>query len=306
MANMNVHGSRSDVASQSSMLAEQLTKASRKQFWDVYSYFQWPESLPEDAWMISPELISIYGTETWERMTEAQRKRLSLFEIGNFFSLTLQGERPLVAGMSDLLYSSKMTPQATEYLHHFIDEENKHMIMFGIFCRRYLGKVYPEKKIALPHEYVKGEAEVTFFCKVMVVEEIGDYYNVLMQRDKRIHPLIQEINFVHHRDEARHLGFGREMTKEIWEKYAPSWSPEVLTRFRTWLAQYVKSSWADFYNPTMYRDAGLTAQNGFGDPYELRQSAIASDVCREHRERASKKLVTYFVRNGMLTEAPAL
>lgn len=291
---------------QSAVLAEQLTKASRKQFWDVYSYFQWPEALPDDAWLMSPELVSIHGTETWERMSEAQQKRLSRFEIGNFFSLTLQGERPLVAGMSDLLYSSKMTKQATEYLHHFIDEENKHMIMFGIFCERYLGKVYPEKKIALPRDYAKGEAEVMFFCKVMVVEELGDYYNVVMQRDARIHPLVQEINFVHHRDEARHLGFGRELTKELWEKHVQSWTPEVLTRFRGWLAQYLKSSWADFYNPSMYRDAGITRESGLGDPYELRQIALEHPACRAHRERASKKLITYFLRNGMLSEAPAL
>src|SRR5690606_19719917 len=126
-------------------------------------------------------LVSVYGTELWDRMTEAQQKKLSLYEVANFFALTLHGERSLVAGMSDLLYSSKMTPQATEYLHHFIDEENKHMIMFGTFCQRYLSKVYPEKKIALPREYAKGEAEVMFFCKVMVVEELGDYYNVTMQ-----------------------------------------------------------------------------------------------------------------------------
>lgn len=297
---------QSQTIPQSAVLAAQLTKASRKQFWDVYSYFNWPDSLPEDVWMMSPELISIYGTDTWERMNEAQQMRLSLYEIGNFFSLTLQGERPLVAGMSDLLYSSKMSHEATEYLHHFIDEENKHMIMFGLFCKKYLGKVYPEKKITLSREYVKGEAEVTFFCKVMVVEELGDYYNVVMQRDKRIHPLVQEINFVHHRDEARHLGFGREFTKELWEKHSPSWSPETLTRFRSWLTQYLKSSWADFYNPSMYRDAGITRESGLGDPYELRQMALAHPKGIEHREKASKKLVTYFLRNGMLTEAPAL
>ena len=293
-------------ATQASVLAEQLTRASRKQFWDVYSYFQWPDTLPSDAWLMSPELISIYGTETWERLGEEQRIKLSLYEIANFFSLTLQGERPLVGGMSDLLYSSKLSPQATEYMHHFIDEENKHMIMFGIFCRKYLGKVYPEKKILLPRDYAKGEAEITFFCKVLVVEELGDYYNVLMQRDKRIHPLVQELNFVHHRDEARHLGFGRELTKELWEKHVQSWSPEVITRFRTWLTQYVKSSWGDFYNPSMYRDAGLTRDNGIGDPYEIRQAALTHPRCIEHREKASKKLITYFLRNGMLTEAPSL
>lgn len=284
----------------SAALAEQLTKASRRDVWDVYSYFQWPETIPEDAWCMSPELCSIYGTDLWESLDERQKKRLSLYEIGNFFSLTLQGERPLVAGMSDRLYSSRLTASQTEYLHHFMDEENKHMVMFGMFCRRYLGKVYPEKKISLPREYAKGEEDVAFFCRVMVVEELGDYYNVVMMRDKRIHPLVQEINFVHHRDESRHLGFGRQYTTELWQKWSPTWSADVLARFRDWLASYIRSSWADFYNPVMYKDAGLA------DGYAIRQMALESPVCREHRAKASRKLVNYFVRQGMLAEAPAL
>jgi hypothetical protein len=292
--------------SPSSALAEQLSVASRKHAWDPHQHFAWPDSIPDDALLMSPELISIYGTELWERLDEEQRRKLARFELCNFFSLTLQGERPLVGGMSDLLYAPKLSRQATEYLHHFVDEENKHMTMFGLFCTRYVGKVYPEKKMILPREYAKGEADVAFFCKVLVVEELGDYYNVVMQRDDRLHPLVQEINLVHHRDEARHLGFGRELTRELWDKHAPHWPASVLHRFRAWLAQYVKSSWADYYNPSMYRDAGLTRENGLADPYEVRQAALSDPMCRAHRERASKKLVTYFLRNGMLDEAPAL
>ncbi len=43
----------------------------------------------------------------------------------------------------------------------------------------------------------------------LVVEEYGEYYNVVMWHDDRIHPLISEINRVHHFDESRHLAFGR-------------------------------------------------------------------------------------------------
>lgn len=285
---------------QTSALAEQLIKASRRETWDVYTYFDWPETIPADAWAMSPELVSIYGTPAWDALSEEQQKRLALYEIGNFFSLTLQGERPLVAGMSDRLYSQRFTAAETEYMHHFMDEENKHMVMFGMFCRRYIGKIYPEKKLTLPREFVKGEEDVAYFCKVMVVEELGDYYNVVMMRDKRIHPIVQEINFVHHRDESRHLGFGRQLTTELWNKWSPTWTDEVRARFQAWLAAYLKSSWGDFYNPTMYKDAGL--ENG----YELRTMALDHAVCRAQREKASKKLVNYFLRNGMLAEQPVL
>ena len=199
-------------------LAVRLTKQSREQFWDVYTEFDWPDVLDADRYCMPPELISIHGTPLWEDLSEAQRRRLSVYEVANLFSLTLQGERPLVAGLSDRLYSKRVSSEVTDYLHHFIDEENKHMIMFGVFLSKYLGKVYPDKKIPLGREYSKGEGEIAFFCKVMVVEELGDYYNVKMMLDDAIVPIVKQINWVHHRDESRHLGFGRRHLMELAER----------------------------------------------------------------------------------------
>ena len=284
----------------SSELAVRLTRASRKKFWDVYNAFSWPDALTEGAWALPPELISIYGTAAYDALDEAQRRRLALYELGNFFSLVLQGERPLVQGLVHRLYSKSNSQEITEYLHHFVDEENKHMVMFGEFCHRYIGKVYPEKKISLPREYAKGEEEVAFFCKVMVVEELGDYYNLAIEKDERVDPLVREINKVHHIDEARHLAFGRLYLQELFERYRGGWSSEQTASFRGWLAEYLRASWGDYYNPTMYRDAGLA------DGYELRQMAMAHPASVAHRQRASAKLVNYFTQLGLLTEAPAL
>lgn len=288
-----------------SELAVRLTKLSREQFWNVYTEFDWPEELSADRYCMKPELISIFGTELWEQLDETQRKRLSLYEIGNFFSLTLQGERPLVAGLSDRLYSKKVTEEATEYLHHFIDEENKHMIMFGIFLQKYLGKVYPEKKIALDREYAKGEEELAFFCKVMVVEELGDYYNVKMMLDDEIEPIVKQVNWVHHRDESRHLGFGRRHLTELAEHWLPQWDDATKERFSAWLTAYTKSSWSDFYNPKMYDDAGLRDVTGMSG-YQIRKMALAHPATAEHRAKASKKLLNIFVRLGLLQDRPEM
>jgi hypothetical protein len=278
----------------STELAVRLSRASR------YKAFTWPERLVEDAWYMPPELMSLHGTDAYEALDDAQRRRLSLYELGNFFSLVLQGERPLVAGLSDRLYARSNNRDITEYLHHFLDEENKHMVMFGEFCHRYVGKVYPEKKISLPRKYAKGEEDVAFFCKAMVVEELGDYYNLVIERDERIDPLVREINKWHHIDEARHLAFGRAYLAELFAKHSPQWSAEELAGFRVWLAEYLRASWGDYYNPTMYRDAGLA------DSYELRQMALAHPACAQHRQRVSAKLVAFFIKNGLLVEEPAL
>lgn len=279
-------------------LAPRLSTASIRTAWDPYSAFDWPDSLPEDAWYMSPELISLYGTPVYDELNEAQRQRLSFTELCNFFSLVLQGERPLVQGLVHRLYLKQTRKEVTDYLHHFIDEENKHMIMFGMFCNRYLGKVYPEKKIAFERKYAKGEDEVAFFCKVLVVEEIGDYYNQFMMQDDRIHPLARQLNLVHHGDETRHLAFGRRLIGELFEEHSPKWSAETLAGFRGWLVDYLRSSWNDYYNPAMYKDAGLN------DGYELRQ--LAMENCRDLRKAASEKLVGLFVKTGVLEEAPEL
>ncbi len=281
-------------------LASRLTQTSRRKIWDVYRQFAWPEKLDETKWWMPPELISIYGTETWEALDPARQRTLSLFEIGNFFSLVLQGERPLVQGLVHRLYAKDGAQEITDYLHHFVDEENKHMVMFGEFCHRYLGKVYPEKKVALPRKYEKGEEDLAFYCKVMVVEELGDYYNVAIENDERVDPLVRELNRVHHIDETRHLAFGRQHLAELVKRHVPAWSVETLTGFRTWLAEYVKSSWGDYYNPSMYKDAGLP------DAYQVRQQAMAHAVCSAHRRRVSEKLVNYFLMHGLLAGAPTL
>lgn len=282
-----------------SPLANRLTRASRKEMWNPHTAFNWTETLQPGAWCMPPELISIYGTDAWASLSEEQQKRLSLYELGNFFSLVLQGERPLVQGLVHRFYGKNTGTPVTEYLHHFVDEENKHMIMFGEFCKRYIGKVYPEKKISLQREFAKGEEDVAFYCKAMVVEEYGDFYNVAIMTDERCDPLVREINRVHQLDETRHLTFGRSYLAALFEKHKADWSPETLAGFQEWLTAYMKASWSDYYNPTAYQDAGLA------DGYELRQVALSHPACRERRTRASARLVRFFIQNGMLAEAPA-
>jgi hypothetical protein len=282
-------------------LATRLSGASRRKYWNPYNSFDWPAELDAQAWYMPPELISLHGTPAWEGLDEAARRRLSLYEVANLFSLVLRGEILLVQGLAARLYEKGSEREITDYLHHFADEENKHMIMFGEFCNRYAGKVYPDRKqIALAREYAEGEEDVAFYCMAMVVEELGDYYNVLIARDERVDALVRRINRVHHVDEARHLAFGRAHLAELFARFSPAWTPEKLAGFRAWLVAFLRTCWAEYYNPSVYRDAGIA------EAYEVRQAALAHPACKAHRERASARIVAYFVATGLLAEAPAL
>lgn len=280
-------------------IATKLSEASLKRLSNPYTEFNWPKSIDLDKWQFSPDLVSLYGTDIYNALDENQQKKLAFWEAINFFSINIHGEKALIQGLAGRLY--KQWPSAISgYLHHFLDEENKHMVLFGTFCELYGNKVYPDKKFGIPAEYSQGEEDFLFFGKVVIFEELVDRYNVHMARDDKLDELARQINEYHHNDESRHLAFGREITKSLFKEYATNWDEQTLARVRQYLSDYMIATWKEYYNPSVYRDAGLI------DAYELYESALVSPICKQHRENISANCIKFFIDNGILLEAPEL
>lgn len=279
-----------------------LCDVSRRKTVNPYTDLEWPENLESGQWFTSPELISLHGTPSWERMDEAARARLSFLEAVNFYSINIHGEKALVEGLTRRLYDTSDPAWVTcsPYLHHFIDEENKHMVYFGGFCRRYAGKVYRDRKIALPRKYAPGEEDFLFFARVLIFEDIVDVYNQRMSNDERLAPIARRINLIHHLEETRHLVFGREIVHELFDHHSPSWSPQTLEGVQSYLAAYLVATWREYTNPDVYTDAG------FDEPYELAERVFQHERCRAMRRELSAGCVRFLVENGMLSSEPTL
>lgn len=257
-----------------------------------FEALDWPEALDKAQWFTSPEFITLYGTEIWDDMPESQRKLLSFYEAINFYSLNIHGERMLVEGLSKRLYR-KGNEVISRYLHHFLDEENKHMYYFGRFCTQYHGRIYPEKKLVMTREYADGEEDFLFFARVVVFEEIVDVHNREMGKDERLHPLSREINRIHHFEETRHLSFGRKYSEELYSRYAADWGPAKCAAIREYLADYIVATWKEYYNPEMYKDAGLDKA------FALRRLAQDSDHRKAHRKRITAPVQRFFMKVGI-------
>lgn len=276
-------------------LAAKLSDISRKGYYSPYTSLEFPEHVEKNQWFTAPELISLHGTPEYERLSEEQRKVLSFWEAVNFYSLNINGERALMEGLAHRLYDRR-NDEVSNYLHHFLDEENKHMVYFGTFCTKYAGKIYPDRKINFPREYEEGEEDFLFFAKVMIFEEIVDVYNKRMATDARLHPVAQKINFFHHRDEIRHLVFGRQMVKELYREFSPGWKAETREQLPQYLGNYLIATWKEYYNPDMYRDAGLE------NPYDIMEMAFHSDSARSHRAEISEGCLTRLKEAGIPLE----
>lgn len=238
-------------------VAGRLSAMSREKRYDVYEIFDWPESLPRDAYWMSPELTTCYGTDVWRELDETARITLSHSEAVNFFSLNVHLIRDLVAEVANRIYTTRY-PGLSEFFHDFIHEENEHMWFFARFCQLYGGKLYPSKKLvgdsSSRNEVVR---DLAVFGRILIAEELCDVFNVRMAHDSRLPPIAQQINAVHHSDESRHIAFGRQVMRALHEEAAERATAEEIREVGRYLARYVSLCLRSLYNPTMYADAGL-------------------------------------------------
>jgi hypothetical protein len=276
-------------------LVERLCRASHAAA-DRRPRIEWPEHLAEGQWFLSPELLSLHGTPEYDALSDAARQRLSFCEAVNFFSLNLHGERFLVRGLEARAAAPAWRGLAP-YLEHFRRDEARHMEMFGEFCRRYAGAIYRDRTLIIPRPGAAGEDDVLFVARVLIFEEIVDTYNRHMAADRRLAPVVRQINWLHHRDETRHLAFGRALLSELLAGCAPWWAPGTLAGVRAALAGYVSLVWKAFYNPEVYRDAGLA------DPYRLRERAFDDPRTRARRACLSRRALKALVGARLLGPA---
>ncbi|TAJ23876.1 MAG: hypothetical protein EPO68_02280 [Planctomycetota bacterium] len=281
---------------------QKLCAASRNRYVNPYEELEWPDRVEPGQWFTSPELISLYGTPAWERMDERARARLSFLEAVNFYSINVNGERALIEGLAKRMYAAAdpVLEICTPYLQHLVDEENKHIVYFGGFCRRYANGIYGDRKLDFGRNYAPGEDDFLFFARVLIFEELVDVHNQRMAHDARLAPIARRINLLHHLEEGRHLAFGRLIAAELFERHARNWTSRTLESVRAYLAAYLVATWREYTNPDVYADAGLARS------YELAEEVFAHPSCRAHRRAVSAGCVGYLLEHGMLAREPEL
>jgi len=284
-------------------LVDTLCQSSRRTFHNAYDYLTWPDSVDgESDWCMSPELCSLYGTDIWPLLSERAQKRLAFYESVNFFSLNIHGERALMQGLASRLYRPRSL-EISAYLHHFLDEENKHSVLFGTFCERYARKVYPERKLVgtrIDENSPKGD--FLFFGKVLLFEELVDRYNLIMSKDTRLHSVAVAINHNHHVEEARHLAFGRRICQDLWDELSQSLPEEELAEIREHLSAFLTVSWKEYYNPDVYADAGiereLAGRWSECNPWQLQRYAWSHPHSQAQRNTLSTRCTSFLTRIG--------
>lgn len=276
---------------------ERLVAKSEEDYYNPYRLFEWPGSLPEHQYWMSPELMSVHGTEAGKRLTEGQLHAISKWESISFYSLNVHGIRELLLELVGRIYTDGFDVPS-EYFHHVIGEENEHMWFFATFCLKYGGKVYSSKAFGglADDGYDTDTLHFLVFARLLFFEEIVDFYNKTMGGDDRLHPTIRQLNAVHHQDESRHIAFGRQIVHLLHQRLRETKTGDELRQLELYLKRYLRYSLDSLVNPAAYRDAGVP------DPYRFREEVLADPSHREFERSALKRTMSFLTSKQIFSD----
>ncbi|MFH8988570.1 diiron oxygenase [Streptomyces sp. NPDC017940] len=272
-------------------VAQRLLESSARHSFDPDKELDWEAPAEDGKWFWPPELVSLYDTPLWRRMSEEQRMDLARHEAASLASLGIWFEIILMQLLVRHIYDKSVTSAHVRYALTEIADECRHSMMFARMIQKGGAPTYPVTR--LNHNLARVLKTVSTtpgsFACTLLGEEILDWMQRLTFPDERVQPLVRGVTRIHVVEEARHVRYAREELRRQMVT-APRWERE-LTRVSCGEAARVFS--LAFVNPKVYTDVGL-------DRREALAQVKASGHRREVMQSGAKRLTDFLDDIGVL------
>ncbi|WP_031505922.1 AurF N-oxygenase family protein [Streptomyces megasporus] len=272
-------------------VAGRLLESSAKHSFDPDRELDWDAPFEEGKWFWPPELVSLYDTPLWRRMSQEQRMDLARHEAASLASLGIWFEIILMQLLVRHIYDKPLTSAHVRYALTEIEDECRHSKMFARFIQKAGTPTYPVTR--LHHNLARVLKTVSTtpgsFAATLLGEEILDWMQRLTFPDERVQPLVRGITRIHVVEEARHVRYAREELRRQMAS-CPRWEAE-LTRLGS--GESARTMSLSFVNPRVYTDVGL-------DRREAIAQAKASPHRREVMRTAAGRLTEFLDEIGVL------
>ena len=105
-------------------IARRLLRSSAKASYDPLTTIDWETPVDQDRYAIAPHRVSLYGTELWDQLTEAQRKELSRQEVASVACVGIWFETILMQMLIRHAYDRDPTSSHVQYSYTEIGDES--------------------------------------------------------------------------------------------------------------------------------------------------------------------------------------
>ncbi|HEV7625444.1 MAG TPA: diiron oxygenase [Streptomyces sp.] len=272
-------------------VAERLLESSKKHSFDPDAELDWDAPFEDGKWFWPPELVSLYDTPLWKRMSQDQRLDLARHEAASLASLGIWFEVILMQLLVRHIYDKPLTSSHVRYALTEIEDECRHSKMFARLITK--GDT-PEYRVTRVHHNLARVLKTVSttpgsFTSTLLGEEILDWMQRLTFPDERVQPLVRGVTRIHVVEEARHVRYAREELRRQMVS-CPRWEAE-LTRITSGEAARVFS--VSFINPEVYTNVGL-------DKREAMAQVKASGHRREVMQTGARRLTDFLDEIGVM------
>ncbi|WP_327727834.1 diiron oxygenase [Streptomyces sp. NBC_00487] len=275
-------------------VAERLLVSSAKHSFDPDKELDWDAPFEEGKWFWPPELVSLYGTPMWRKMSEEQRIALSQHEAAALASLGIWFEIILMQLLVRHIYDRAATSAHVRYALTEIEDECRHSKMFARLISKGDTPYYPVSRLHQNLGRVFKTISTTpgSFTATLLGEEILDWMQRLTFPDERVQPLVRGVTRIHVVEEARHVRYAREELRRQMVT-APRMS-RGFTRITS--GEFARVFSVAFVNPEVYSNVGLDQRAAVA---QVRASAHRRDVMQTGAKRLTDFLDDIGVLQGV-------
>jgi hypothetical protein len=277
-------------------IAGRLLRSSAKASYDPLTTIDWETPVDPDRYAIPPHRVSLYGTELWDQLTEAQRKELSRQEVASIACVGIWFEAILMQMLIRHAYDLDPTTNHVQYSYTEIGDECRHSVMFARFVTRMGAPWYPLDRVGrfLGRFFKTTSSGPLTFSAALFVEELLDQMQREIMVDEDLEPLTRAVARLHVTEEARHMRYAREELIRDWPKR------RALTRAYSRLALALVALHATerLIHPGCYATVGL-------DPRQARKVAAANPHWRESKTWFARQAVETFTAAGLMSSRTA-
>ncbi|PWN70233.1 hypothetical protein C1631_009605 [Chryseobacterium phosphatilyticum] len=286
------------LSSKFSILLEKLNKASEKKQMSLLLDHPWDEPV-EGAWLKKRENIAIYGTPYYDLASEEERRLLSVYETGAWWYTFIVFENLVSEYYMKIVNHGtlKRFPDVVTYMHHFCKEEIVHAMVFRKAMTHFKITPFPiplNLREIYSHNAAMSEFPLKAIYLTILIEWLAENNAMEDCNDKGISVLSRAVAVEHHKEEARHIEWGKNMIREFIDVV-----PDFLQEAQQITAPMIRSMLdMAVSSVVVYSRVGFE-NKAFRNYKDLIPTVLNSDNRKKINSRIVAPMMRYFVELGI-------
>jgi len=263
---------------------ERLINSSHKEYIDINTSIPWELGVQKNQFPKKVDHMWLYGTPYFDQLSDEQKLEMAWLEVARDASFFIHFEQiiPLTYAAYINRYKEQMDDKVYEYLMIFSREELTHIMMFHRYLQVANLPWYP-----LPEGYDQLASKLPDMAP-----EVGILYTLLIEWTAEnavvasvekggVDPLTHELWVEHHKEEVRHIAFGKRIGEEFFARGNPDHVRMIQIQLRSLVGQlhYVYN-----FNP------GIAQYLSFDLPFDVNDARIVHEIrTSEHNRKLNQE-----------------